>query len=162
MPRAAGAVHEVPTTMADPKMVPEVVSMQMPSRLELLSLLDCVTLSLCERMSFDADTCSQVSMSVIEAGTNAIQHGHNRDATRPFDIRFSLFPDRMEIDVRDTGSGFDPGKINGDITTPDHLLDLRGRGIFIMRACMDTVDFDSTGQGTLCHLVKRRPAPVTG
>jgi hypothetical protein len=27
-------------------------------------------------MEFDEDTSSQVSMSVIEAGTNAVQHGH--------------------------------------------------------------------------------------
>ena len=38
-----------------------------------LALLDAVSNSLCERMKFDGDTCSQVTMSVIEAGTNAIQ-----------------------------------------------------------------------------------------
>jgi len=133
----------------------------MPSRLELLGLLDCVATSLCDRMKFDSDTCSMVVMSVIEAGTNAIQHGHRRDASKAVDVDFKLFPDRLEIAVHDTGPGFDLASVNGDVTTPDHLLDPRGRGIFIMRSCMDTVDFEFTSSGTVCHLVKRRTTPQT-
>jgi serine/threonine-protein kinase RsbW len=140
-------------------LVPEIVTVRFPSRLELLPLLDRMTLTLCERMSFDEETTSAVAMSVVEAGTNAIQHGHKRDASRPVDVHFSLFPDRIEIDVRDTGPGFDLSSINGDATSPEHLLDPRGRGIFIMRVCMDAVEFDFTN-GTLCHLVKHRPAPA--
>jgi serine/threonine-protein kinase RsbW len=143
-----------------PEIRPEVIAVRFPSRLELLALLDGVTLSLCERMKFDGETTSQVSMSVIEAGTNAIQHGHHRDAALSVDVDFMLYPDRLEVTVRDTGSGFDLGKLNGDATSPEHLLDPRGRGIFIMRACMDQVEFDFSN-GTVCHLVKRRPPATT-
>ena len=143
-----------------PKTVdPEIISMRLPSRLELLAVLDSVTNSVCDRMQFDADTASLVSMSVIEAGTNAIQHGHKRDATRPVDVDFQLFQDRLEVFVHDTGKGFDPGSVNGDATTPDHLFDARGRGIFIMRSCMDSVDFEFSDSGTVCHLIKRLPVP---
>jgi serine/threonine-protein kinase RsbW len=143
-----------------PKTVdPEVISMRLPSRLELLSVLDSVTNSVCDRMQFDADTASLISMSVIEAGTNAIQHGHKRDASRVVDIDFKLFGDRLEVFVHDTGPGFDPGSVNGDATTPDHIFDARGRGIFIMRQAMDAVSFEFTGNGTVCHLIKRLPVP---
>jgi len=136
---------------------PEVVSLKVPSRLELLGVLDRVTQSLCERLDFDDDTVSQVTMAVIEAGTNAIQHGHGRDPSKDVDVRFSMFKDRLEVDVYDKGRGFKLDEVNGDITSPEHLLDLRGRGIFIMRSCMDSVDFKFTGEGTVCHLVKNRP-----
>lgn len=145
--------------MSEPS--PEVIQVRFPSRLELLPVLDSVTLSLCERMEFDGETVSQVTMSVIEAGTNAIQHGHKRDASRSVDVSFQLYPDRLEIDVHDTGPGFDISQVNGDATSPEHLLDPRGRGIFIMRACMDEVEFDF-GNGTHCHLVKRRPPAAPG
>ena len=134
---------------------PDVITVRIPSRLELLSLLDSVTASVCERMRFDGDTASRISLSVIEAGTNAIQHGHKRDASRPVDFDFRLFGDRLEVNVRDTGPGFDPATVNGDATTPEHLLEASGRGIFIMRSCMDSVDFEFTGSGTICRLVKR-------
>ena len=143
--------------MADP-LAPEIVSLSLPSRLELLVVLDRVALAICERMEFNADATSQISMSVVEAGTNAVQHGHLRDASRTYDARFLMYPDRLEVEVRDSGKGFDAGSLTLDATTPERILDMRGRGIFIMRACCDRVDFEFTAAGTLCRLVKHRVA----
>ena len=143
--------------MSDPT-IPETITLRLPSRLELLAVLDRVVLTVCERMEFDEDTSSQVSMSVIEAGTNAVQHGHKRDASKFFEAEFRLLPDRLEVDVRDQGTGFDVGKLNPDVTSPEHLLDMRGRGIFIMKSCCDEVFFEFAKGGTVCHLVKYRAA----
>ena len=141
--------------MADPA-TPDVISLRLPSRLELLSVLDRVTLALCERMEFDEDTTSQFSMSVIEAGTNAVQHGNKQDPTKFFDARFTLYADRLEVCVQDQGQGFDPSKLTEDVTSPEHLFDMRGRGIFIMKSCCDRVDFRFGPGGTTCLLVKHR------
>jgi len=137
---------------------PETIAVRIPSRLELLGILDRITESVCQRLEFDADTCCQVSMSVIEAGTNAIEHGHKRDASKPVDVEFHLHPDSIEVTVLDNGPGFDVASVNGDVTSPEHIFDARGRGIFIMRSCMDQVEFRFTGSGTLVRLVKNRPA----
>ena len=142
--------------MADTPDAPETISMRMPSRLELLGILDRVADSVCERMEFDDDARARVSMSVVEAGTNAIQHAHGRDASKPVDIEFHVLPDALEIIVRDLGKGFDLTKINGNVTSPDHLLNLRGRGIFIMRECMDAVEYTFSNSGTTLRLVKKR------
>jgi len=136
---------------------PETIAVRIPSRLELLGILDRITETVCQRLQFDDDTCCQVSMSVIEAGTNAIQHGHKRDASKPVDVEFRMMADQLEITVEDSGAGFDLGSVNGDVTSPEHIFDSRGRGIFIMRSCMDRVDFSFTGSGTLVRLIKNRP-----
>ena len=138
----------------------EVISLRMPSRLELLGVLDSLTESVCQRLAFDDDTRSQVSLSVIEAGTNAIQHGHHRDASKPVDFEFRIHPDSLEITVHDTGPGFDLDEVNGDATSAEHLFEARGRGIFIMKSCMDEVQFSFTGRGTVIRLVKNRPGKV--
>jgi serine/threonine-protein kinase RsbW len=137
---------------------PDTIRLSLPSRLELLAVLDRLAAMLCERMEFDEDASAQVTMSVIEAGTNAIQHGHHRDASKSFDVVFELRPDRLEVTVHDTGTGFDLGDIDGDVTAPERLFEPRGRGIYIMRACMDAVDFRFESSGTYCHLVKHRRA----
>ena len=134
----------------------ETIAVRIPSRLELLGLLDRVADTVCERLAFDDDARSKITTSVIEAGTNAIQHGHHRDARLPVDIEFRVHPDTLEIVVHDTGKGFDVKSINGDMTSPEHILDARGRGIYIMRSCMDRVEFDFSN-GTTCRLVKKRP-----
>jgi serine/threonine-protein kinase RsbW len=147
--------------MPELKPTPETISVRIPSRLELLGLLDRVADSLCERLDFDEDARSRITMSVIEAGTNAIQHGHGRDATKPVDVEFNVLPDSLEIVVHDSGVGFDLKSVNGNVTSPDHLLDVRGRGIYIMRECMDKVEFDFSSRGTTCRLTKKRP-PLAG
>ncbi len=138
--------------------MPEVIRLSLPSRLELLSVLDRVALSVCERMGFDDDTTSQVGMSIIEAGTNAVQHGNKRNPAINFEVEFHLLADRLEIRVHDQGKGFDVERVVPDVTTPEHLFDMRGRGIFIMRSCCDDVGFQFGDAGTTCVLVKNRPA----
>jgi serine/threonine-protein kinase RsbW len=139
-----------------PDLLTEVISMRLPSRLELLSVLDRVADSVCERLDFDEDARGQITMSVIEAGTNAIQHGHHKDASKPVDVEFRLSQEALEVIVKDEGTGFDLAGVNGDITSPEHIFDARGRGIFIMRSCMDHVDFEFTKTGTQVRLIKKR------
>jgi len=141
---------------------PEVITLSIPSRLELLSLVDQVTGSIGERLRFSDEERSAISLSVVEAGTNAIQHGHGSDHDATVDLRFEIRPDRLTVFVHDRGPGFAPPAAPPDMTSPEHLLDQRGRGIFIMRACMDQVDFDFSRGGTTVRLVKRRRPDANG
>ena len=134
----------------------EVIQLTIPSRLELLPLVDQLTAGISERMCFDEESRVQISISVLEAGTNAIQHGNRVDPSKQVDMEFAIHPDRLEVVVKDSGPGFDLDKVTSDITTPEHLLDLRGRGIYMMRSCMDQVDFTFEPDGTTCRLVKAR------
>ena len=138
---------------------PDIVEVRLPSRLNLLGVLECASRVLCERLEFDSDTSDQVILAVVEAGTNAIMHGHGRDPSKIVEARFESWPDRIEVSVQDHGRGFDPDAVGSDIITEDRFLAHKGRGIFIMRTCMDQVDFRIDENGTCCHLLKRRPAP---
>jgi serine/threonine-protein kinase RsbW len=140
----------------------EVIALRIPSRLDMLALVDRITDALCDRLSFGDEARTQVSLSVVEAGTNAIVHGHGRDPARMVDLEFRVRPRELEIRVKDGGAGFDLASVNGDMTSPEHLFDNHGRGIFIMRNCMDEVNFEFSSSGTLCRLVKRRPAATGG
>ena len=51
--------------MDQPSDAPETIAMRMPSRLELLGVLDRLADSVCERMEFDDDARARVTMSVI-------------------------------------------------------------------------------------------------
>lgn len=139
----------------------EVIQLTIPSRLELLPLVDQLTAGISERMCFDEESRVQISISVLEAGTNAIQHGNRVDPSKQVDMAFAIHPDRLEVVVKDSGLGFDLNKVTSDITSPEHLLDLRGRGIYMMRSCMDQVDFTFEPEGTTCRLVKARQKPGT-
>lgn len=134
----------------------EMITFSIPSRLELLSILDRLVQGIAEQMEFDEDTAGDVAISVIEAGTNAIQHGHSEDPSKIVDFCFDLTPDRLRVTVHDSGPGFDLDSVLvNDPSNPEDLLKSRGRGIFIMRKMMDSVDFEFLpDEGTLVHLMK--------
>lgn len=129
------------------------IELTLPSRLELLGVVDKVADGITEYLDFEDVDRDAVAISVIEACTNAIQHGHGQDPEKSVKVEFLLQPDRLTIRVHDQGTGFQPAP-PGTLTPPD-LLATRGRGIFIMRSMMDEVDFDFSG-GTMVALVKRR------
>ena len=56
------------------------IRLKLPSRLELLGVMDKVAEGITEYMSFEDVDRDAVAISVIEACTNAIQHGHRADA----------------------------------------------------------------------------------
>jgi serine/threonine-protein kinase RsbW len=137
---------------------PEVITLSIPSRLELLPVLDKLLSGIIDQVGFDEADADAVAISIIEAGTNAIQHGHKKDPSKIVYFRFDIFPDRLGVDVTDSGAGFDLSRVlASDPTTPEGLLQCCGRGIFIMRQLMDTVDFDiRAAQGTTVHLEKMK------
>jgi len=129
------------------------IRLKLPSRLELLGVMDKMAEGITEFMAFEDVDRDAVAISVIEACTNAIQHGHHADASKLVDVAFEIKKDELVITVRDEGEGFRPVG-EGEMTPPD-LLATRGRGIYIMRSMMDEVEFGYS-EGTFVRLVKRR------
>ena len=104
-----------------------------------------------EECGYDDETIFALRLSIEEALSNAIRHGNLYDSTKKVDVQYSINPERIELYVRDEGRGFDPGVVP-DPTTPENLESPNGRGIMLMRAYMNKVEFND--QGNQIHLVK--------
>lgn len=131
------------------------IELSIPSRLEYLGILDHLVQAIAEQMDFDADARDAIANSVIEAATNAVQHAHQHRHELPVCFAFEIKPDVLDIWVRDLGPGFDLEEVTlADPTGPEGLLRSRGRGIFIMRAMMDEVEFDIQDGGVVVHMWK--------
>jgi serine/threonine-protein kinase RsbW len=133
------------------------IRIEIPSRLELLGVVDKLADGITEFMGFEDLDRDAVAISVIEACTNAIQHGHHADGMRMVRVSFEMQKDSLIVVVEDEGHGFDPS-LASELPPPD-LLATRGRGIYIMRTMMDEVKFDFTA-GTCVRLVKHRSQPL--
>jgi len=122
---------------------PNEIQLRMPSQIELLDVVDKVAAAIAEQLEFDEEEAHSVANSVLEAATNAIQHGHLLDSSQAVDITFEMTPEALRVTVHDFGPGFDVDAVlNADPTSPDSLLRPRGRGIFIMKSLMDEVSFE--------------------
>jgi serine/threonine-protein kinase RsbW len=132
----------------------EGIVLSIPGRLEYLDLVDNVIEAVNELMEFKEEDATAVSISVIEAGTNAIQHGCTNGAEQRVELRFTVTEEQLEVEVEDHGKGFEPENLP-DPTSPDNILRERGRGIFIIRQMMDELDFDFSA-GTRLRMIKRK------
>ena len=135
----------------------EEIRLEVPSRIEFLSIINNVAEEVAEQMGFDEEALNAITISVVEAGTNAIQHGNAEDASKPTEVTFCKEPDRLVVVVRDHGRGFDLEGIKDPLAQENRFAE-SGRGVYILRSFMDEVDFRFVNQsGTECRLVKYLP-----
>lgn len=86
-----------------------------------------------------------IEIALREAILNAVLHGNREEpGARVFvAIRCSLDGEVL-ITMRDQGNGFDIRAVPDPIA-PGNLMSTSGRGIYLMRACMDEVWFEEGG-----------------
>ena len=134
------------------------IVLSIPSEDRYVYLLDLVVSYVAKEMEFDEETTEQVNLAVIEAGTNAIRHGNGNDPKKTTFFCFRLEDDKLTVSVEDSGSGFDPEEV-GDPLSPENFMKPCGRGIFLMRALMDEVEYSvDKNIGTKVKLVKYKDA----
>ena len=133
----------------------QVIRLDLPSSMQHVYLLDTVILEILNEMGFDEETSEQVTLAVIEAGTNAIKHGNKEDLNKSAHFKFIVQPDKLTVIVQDEGKGFNREEVP-DPLDPANLLKSSGRGIFLMESCMDSVTFEQSG--TIVKMVKHKPS----
>ena len=93
-----------------------------------------------------------IKLAVEEAINNAIKHGNKFDPEKRVDLAYDVGPDQTVITITDQGDGFDLGAVP-DPTADENLEKPTGRGIMLMRAYMDEVEFND--RGNQVRMVKR-------
>ena len=93
----------------------------------------------------------EVEVAVREALANAVVHGNQQNAGKRVYIRCRIQFGELLIIVKDEGTGFDPTNL-ADPTDVANINSTHGRGIYLMRALMDDVQFEQGG--TEVHLRK--------
>ena len=118
------------------------IVLEFPSSYEWLNLVDLVCCELtCETGNFSKDDLNDISISVIEACTNALEHGNRSNPELNVRVVFRRHPDHLEVEVSDFGNGFDFEEFLRHIPDPSDIEHQRGRGIYIMKEMMDSLEF---------------------
>ena len=135
--------------------VTQKVEISFPSLVEYLNLIHTVTDEMARLAGFDGDESLNISLAVREAATNALIHGNERDASKFVRVSYGIQNGTLEVDIKDEGTGFDPGKV-ADPRDPSNVARTSGRGIFLMRSFMDEVTFQKgNASGMEVRLIKK-------
>ena len=123
-------------------MAEETFVLEFPSSYKWLNMIDLMCTEITAGMDFSKDALNEISISVIEACTNALEHGNKCCPDCDVKAVFRRKPDRLVVEVTDCGEGFDFEDYLKHIPDPSDIHKKRGRGIFIMKAMMDTLDYE--------------------
>ena len=86
-----------------------------------------------------------IPLALTEALVNAVKHGNDEAADKRVGLVVEIDVDGLQMTVWDEGAGFDPESIPRSIR-PEDILKESGRGIFLIRAYMDEVEFSDGGR----------------
>lgn len=130
------------------------IELVIPSDFKYLGAVDAAIQDLARELSCPQRWINDFSTALIEACSNAIEHGNKYSKKKTVRVVVSLNGKQIVARVHDQGGGFDFGRYLSDSTAPDPLSE-RGRGILIMKAFTDRLRYRTIPKGGMCvELVK--------
>lgn len=115
--------------------------------------------AMAEFMHMSTDRIDEVRMAVVEACINSFEHSHasDRRVFMTFSVLGDAEPESLQIVLRDSGVGFNPGKVaKPTIEEKIKAESKRGWGLQIIQGLMDDVEIVSSEEGTRIVMVKHR------
>lgn len=115
------------------------------SRLEDISVVESKVEHLKAQLDIDDAVYGNVMLAVVEAVTNAIQHGNRYAPDKKVVFQTYSHQSELKFTISDEGEGFDPNRIP-DPTLPENLENPCGRGVFLIKNLADEVEFHDDGR----------------
>ena len=118
-------------------------SLHVPSSTENLAMIRDFVKSIGTQSGMNDMEVAKLEMAVDEACANVMEHAYNSDFTKEVRIRATVDENSVQIEVVDTGKGFDPSKVEQE--TLEDLVSAKrtgGLGMRLMKAFMDEVHYE--------------------
>ncbi len=93
-----------------------------------------------EQLHLDDSSFNKLLIATTEAVNNGILHGNNRDPHKKVVLVCETDNGLLLITVEDEGQGVNPETLP-DPLSEENILRENGRGVFLMRSLMDSVEF---------------------
>jgi len=105
-----------------------------------------------QRYDYGEKASFGIQLALDEALANAVNHGNCGDPSRTVTVEYLVTSKGLEVSVTDEGCGFAPNRVP-DPTLDENLEKPGGRGVMLMKAYMDEVHFNKTGN---CVILRKR------
>jgi len=149
----AGRQHSRPGARDDAR----VIEVDIPSDVQYIEKVVELVQRECALMRFGArQLMLNLAVALTEALSNAILRGNNDDPAKHVHVMARVDPGQLVIEVQDEGEGFDLDRCTSDPTTPANVEREDGRGLFLMRQLMDSVERFDGARGNTVRLIMIR------
>ena len=120
-----------------------VVALTIPARAEYIALGRLALAGVARTRALQAEVVADLKLALTEACSNSVRHAYEEGRDGIVQISYQLTDDRIEVEVRDDGAGFDPAVLE----RAQRELDEGGLGIAIIRAVTDELDIGPNPSG---------------
>lgn len=117
---------------------------EFPAKAENISLAEKLIDDACAKHGVHESRYGNILIALTEAVNNAIHHGNGLDPSKTVTLGYTLQDSSIVFMVQDQGAGFDFNHLP-DPTDPQNIEKPHGRGVFLMRALADSVEFAENG-----------------
>ncbi len=130
-------------------------SIQIPSSENFLPDVDEFLEGRLTALGLDKSVIADIAISITELVNNAISHANKSTPEKTVTVEIQKNNSCLEISVADQGEGFNPTDVESPIEDKNLLKEV-GRGIFIVKSLMDSVDYEyKPGRGTTVIVTKQ-------
>ncbi len=117
---------------------------ELPSRIDSMHRVEAMIDDIGSTLGLNEDIRNNMLVAVSEAVKNAIELGNKNDVSKSVLLRVDKKDSEVIFTVKDQGTGFDFNNV-ADPTDPANIEKITGRGIFLMKALADSVEFSDNG-----------------
>lgn len=121
------------------------ISISIPSLPENIRIVESFIDNAKENLSLNDDIYGNIMIAVTESVNNAIIHGNKNDTGKNVNLSLQIEGETVIFFVEDEGQGFDYNTLP-DPTSPENIDKPGGRGIFLMKALSDELEFLNDGK----------------
>lgn len=123
------------------------VEMKVPAKPEYVGIVRLTISGIASRMGFSYEVIEDIKIATSEAVTNAVQHAYKANEGGEVNVGFSLFDNRLEVKVSDSGKSFDMKRTReetGPYTENENenveFMREGGLGLYLIESLMDEVN----------------------
>ena len=119
-------------------------SIKIPSDMSNLYRVERLIERIAEELYIKDDLYGNISVCLVEAVSNSIQHGNLYDVTKIVLLEYNFHDKVLEFSITDEGTGFNLYTVP-DPTLPENIENIKGRGIFLITHLSDKIYFEDKG-----------------
>ena len=125
-------------------------SVKIPSDMSNIYRAENLIEKLAETLNLGDELYGNISVAVVEAVSNAIQHGNGNDVTKIVILEYVVSNNELVFIISDEGKGFEISRVP-DPTLPENIENIKGRGLFLINHLADKVIFERNGSRIQIH-----------
>jgi serine/threonine-protein kinase RsbW len=124
----------------------------LPRDARFVGVLRRVSESLLRGLEVPDESINDVAVALSEACGNVIRHA---EGTAEYAVKLNVEAHQCSVEVCDLGPGFDPEALTDEATLDEVAAAEDGRGLPLLQALMDDLEFVREDDTTTVRLIKR-------